>query len=385
MQEVLVDLRYRGDLSPRHRRVLEPSIVAADYAAFRRRIADLEYWQARTNLPRLRDGRANTRLVARRDWLPEGGGSAACFPVLIGSTDRAGPESARAYFRHTEVEHRGGWFPLGASSVWHGGVHLHVAPGTAVRACWDGEVVAARLAADRAAASGALGSRNFILVHHAAGGAIRPFFSLYMHLGCEPAAGSSLARDLGGPAAAALRRGAVVRLERPVRGGDVLWTSGEFGPPGARAGLLHFEIFSERNLVPGWEAVEDPDEDAAMDSARVRALVDQDRGLFESDDVLTADELARFYATSPNAARLRRFACRFASEWALDLDVAIPRMRRSGFVFDATLRAVLRPYLFWDEAARAHVPLPASRCCWHVNPIAFLASGAFAPPSSARP
>ena len=41
---------------------------------------------------------------------------------------------------------------------------------------------------------------------------------------------------------------------------------------------------------------------------------------------LTLDEIVRFYTKHPSAKLLRNYACKFISEWAINLDIAIPKM-----------------------------------------------------------
>lgn len=71
-----------------------------------------------------------------------------------------------------------GRFPVGRSRIWHGGVHLHGAPGTAIRAIADGAVIACRVGEDEATKP--YGSRNFVLVEHT--WREKKLYSLYMHL-----------------------------------------------------------------------------------------------------------------------------------------------------------------------------------------------------------
>lgn len=124
---------------------------------------------------------------------------AASLPLDIGDGIALSEATAEAAFDHVEHGWRGGWYPVGASTLWHGGIHLHPAEATprTVHACLPGHVVAARLGAGEQA-EGPYGSRNFVLVRHArtapaADGAAPPegeppasaaeaFFSLYMHL-----------------------------------------------------------------------------------------------------------------------------------------------------------------------------------------------------------
>lgn len=579
MREVLVDLAFRGDLNrfkdaaTKHEKLIKPLVVQNDYVGFRELINDFRYWQDNTNLPDSRSGAPNGRITARGRWLdgplpPRA--SAVHFPLDLGEGTSPGDQSTKTYYAHTEVDHRGGYFPIGANTVWHGGVHLHVERGTYVHALWDGKIVAARLSDDRSKAEGHYGSFSFVLVRHELPGAqlnklrpkgkligykvrvdaIRfraaaslagkhlatlaaqdeldllepefseadgyrwahvkvhrsadaglvgqqgyvaikshwywarreaiespslderktyPLFALYMHLGLEPldddsdnlaeiawirvpsnVSNESLKNAVGlecsnisadvkkvqtrlevhghyaGPIhgqcdeatlsainsfqktlvesgalhkvdqvigakgktwkslqqaprepqldaelAAELRKGKVVALDKPVRGGDALWTSGDYGSSKYRTGLLHWELFSADNLVPGWTSVVDDDEDFNLDNKKIISLVDQDSGFWASDEVLTSDEIARFYRAQGKSKQLRMYACKFISEWGIDLDIAIPKMLDTGLFSSFGLAGRMSPYLWWSEAVAAGVDLPPSPKCWHYNPIAF--------------
>jgi murein DD-endopeptidase MepM/ murein hydrolase activator NlpD len=592
MKEVLVDLAFRGDMSrfkgyaTKHEKLLKPPVVANDFAAFRKVITDYEYWRDNTNLPDMKDGSANGRITARGKWLdgpdaPVGGG--VHFPLDLGGGTAPSEASIAAYYDHTEVAHKGGYFPIGANTVWHGGVHLRAKRGTPVRALRDGKLVAARLPDDPTKATRHYGSVNFVLLAHEIGGAtlnklapkgkllgykvriatvnlretattkgeklgaleqgdelervddktveadgyswahvkvktaktasnagkqgyvaIKPewyvavredkqvtlldesktytFFSLYMHLNDEPLDGTSKPLDevrwlhappststdalgatvgdkgvnaaadvtkvqnrliehgkyagpangvcdaatqtaIGGfqdqlvkdkvikatdgvlspggktwkalqaaPRAARpkldaalvdqLRGGGVVALDKPIRGGDVLWTSGEYGSSDYRAGLAHWEIFSQDNLAPGWPVVEDSDDDFNLDCAQIVGMVQQDDGWWDNDAILTLDEIVRFYSKHPSAKLLRNFACKFVSEWAINLDIAIPKMLDGNWASTYGLKERMSPYLWWADAASQKVALPDAKC-WHYNPIAFASAIAAAQPPSA--
>lgn len=588
MKEVLVDLTYRGDLAKKHKPHLSPSVTSGDYRAFRAAISDHTYWQDNTNLPDMKNGGPNLRITDRSAWLPEspaGATGSACFPVDTGAGTKVTAESVAALYKHTEVDHKGGYFPLGSNTVWHGGVHLRVKKGTPVLAAFDGRIVAARLSDAPDEAQGHYGDRNFVLLEHEVAGStlnkmipvgkligfvvttqatnmrdqastsgavvaqlvardeldlveekyveagglrwahvkvksaadapkvgkqgfvavkdawylarresapggklddakIYKFYSLSMHLRGEaldagnkalagvkwllapppappPAYTGSIAESVGeggknrtddvravqqrltehghykgavngtcdaptiaaikafqgtysrspdgrvdpggktwkelckppskaaAPAfepalVSALRTGDVVKLDKRVAAGDVLWTSGEYGSPGHRAELIHWEVFSEDNLMPGFTPVEDTDDDFNMDIARIKDLIQQERGFWESDDILTLDEIVDFYARQPNARALRAYACKFLNEWAVDLDKAIPAMMDANRFTTYGLKERMAPHLWWKEAAGKQVPLPASAKCWHYNPIAFAAARAKIPPAQSE-
>jgi peptidoglycan hydrolase-like protein with peptidoglycan-binding domain len=92
------------------------------------------------------------------------------FPLVRGASDEVGhevgDESAQRLFEATERDDAGGYFPLGANNIWHGGVHLRADPEALVRAPFDAKVVALRLDPDAVRAHGAFGSVNFVLLHH---------------------------------------------------------------------------------------------------------------------------------------------------------------------------------------------------------------------------
>ncbi|EYF07210.1 N-acetylmuramoyl-L-alanine amidase [Chondromyces apiculatus] len=407
------------------------------------------------------------------DWhrLEEDGGSELHLPVNLGLGTRGTKQVVESYYTHTEATIRSGYFPMGTNTVWHGGVHVHKDPRTAVHAVAPGRVIAARLPQATDKAVGAYGSTSFVITRHTIERekAKKHFFALYMHLHHEeltqkntqlhavpwlkaaapatsnrykvkiadlnfrssPSSASKTnligpltkgevlvvtdkttsdpwwkaTRASGGagwvryspdwlepeaatvdPAApldagllSKLLAGDVVMVDRPVKAGDLLWTMGQYGSRGYRANMIHWEIFSEENLFadtkryPDWTAVEDTNEDYNIDNRAIVGMVDQESGFFESDEILTSEELQKFYASrNKNVKQVRRIACRFVSEWGIDLDKAIPKMKGRWSTFG--LKDDLSPYVFWKDAAAAKVPLPAKPLVWHYNPVAFVES-----------
>ena len=69
---------------------------------------------------------------------------------------------------HTEIERivPDGCYPIGANSLWHGGVHLPMKRGSMVHAPLSGTIVAARLGSDPSLCEHEFGSANFILLRH---------------------------------------------------------------------------------------------------------------------------------------------------------------------------------------------------------------------------
>lgn len=135
--------------------------------------------------------------------------SPASLPLDIGDGLSLTETAADAVYQHVEKGGRGGWYPVGDNTLWHGGVHLRpmpddpAAPRT-VHTCLPGRVVAARLGAG-GAAEGPFGSRNFVLVRHEwpqeadAEGEPEVFYSLYMHLAPLAAARSGPGQEATTP------------------------------------------------------------------------------------------------------------------------------------------------------------------------------------------
>jgi Putative peptidoglycan binding domain len=101
--------------------------------------------------------------------------------------------SSEQFFRNTEMG-KGGYFPIGRSRLWHGGVHLNVDAGAPVYAIADGEVVGCRMGEQEDRADG---SRNFVLLRHeikAGAWKDKVFYSLYMHLDGEEVAADATVR-----------------------------------------------------------------------------------------------------------------------------------------------------------------------------------------------
>lgn len=91
---------------------------------------------------------------------------------------------AEVYFRNTEAQEAGGYYPLGLSGQWHGGIHLHAQQGSDVLAMFPGKVVVAKNGAE----TDALGSNNFVVLRHEVKfdpndeRRVLRFYTLYMHL-----------------------------------------------------------------------------------------------------------------------------------------------------------------------------------------------------------
>jgi N-acetylmuramoyl-L-alanine amidase len=90
-------------------------------------------------------------------------------------------EAFAKYYTHTEQEFTGGYFPVGANTSWHGGLHLKGTETMPVHAIAPGTVVCARMPVqDPKEDQLAYGSRNFVLIRHDDNA--KPWYSLYYHL-----------------------------------------------------------------------------------------------------------------------------------------------------------------------------------------------------------
>lgn len=58
-----------------------------------------------------------------------------------------------------------------------------------------------------------------------------------------------------------LKKGDVVKIDKEIQAGDLLWKIGKYGPKDEQKGLVHWEIFSEENLVAGGDESETAIED----------------------------------------------------------------------------------------------------------------------------
>lgn len=215
-----------------------------------------------------------------------------------------------------------------------------------------------------------------------------------------------------------------------VKAADPLWKSGTYAPvlpretpTGPRGKLIHWEIFSEENLLPsrpfrpddkelwkkiGWPfwEVSDPDGDWTMDCQEILALVakgvpegeaEQDREKL-TGEILNPKEIESLYTQPDVAAKLRHLAARFTLEWAVDARTGLRKMKSAeldqawwgklGQRFTGGPREDWSQHVdaeWADRQARYFAPMlwwraprdgrgggmPGS-LVWHYNPIAFL-------------
>lgn len=192
VKEVLIDCRYRGDVNAAatcavvDSKLHDDALLAApfDYAALRAWFVDTGWWTGSTGVYSQRaDDRAALLPAAAPAVTPAAPSMA--FPLDVGLGHALTQANVDAYHEHTERKYAGGYYPFGANTVWHGGVHVRAAGEGEARvvACAAGTIVACRLAPTDEQATGEWGSRNFVLVRHGQGAGA--WYSLYMHLSRE--------------------------------------------------------------------------------------------------------------------------------------------------------------------------------------------------------
>jgi peptidoglycan hydrolase-like protein with peptidoglycan-binding domain len=116
------------------------------------------------------------------DFVPGATPKDACRLDPLAELERLGPWGMRQIYvptgrevnessvalthTHVETSSLGGYFPLGANNLWHGGVHLGATPRSTLLAPLDGTIVAARLDPAPDPDRMAFGSTNFIVLRH---------------------------------------------------------------------------------------------------------------------------------------------------------------------------------------------------------------------------
>lgn len=169
-----------------------------------------------------------------------------------------------------------------------------------------------------------------------------------------------------------LQTGKVVKVEKPVKVGEPLWSSGVFGSRSPTRGLhpmIHWEIFSELNFFAKWKEFTDTDEDFNVNCKEILDIIKQ-QCFGEDPEALTSDEIRDFYSKHKEAVAHRKFVCKFTPEWGIDLNVAVPKLRER--FRDTNLKKRIEPYLWWQQATDTQVDIPADKKVWHYNPVAFV-------------
>jgi N-acetylmuramoyl-L-alanine amidase len=309
------------------------------------------------------------------------------LPVQIRSftemprTQRDLVAARRAAFFNAE-ERATGHFPVAPGRLWHSGVHIRAALGTAVRAPTRGRILAARRGASGAS------STSFVLIRHdlEVGDTPITFYSLLAHIDL-PTATSVDARSIpwlqalahGPPEVRAdLDAGKVVLLDQRVEAGDLLGYVGTVSRGPEEGPEVHFEIFTTEKLSGefgrAFHYVNAADDGAIV--RRADLIVPEDSN---GDQELDASEVERFFHSGDLDRRqaLRRVAIRHRHEWGdRDTEADFVGLRELAGLSEPErhqlYRIAIAPYVFWtDELSRA-VGLPLNQTIYSYNAWAFL-------------
>jgi N-acetylmuramoyl-L-alanine amidase len=287
----------------------------------------------------------------------------------------------RASFFNAE-ERATGFFPVSAGRLWHSGVHIRAALGTAVRAPTRGRILAVR----RATSGGS--STSFVLIRHDldVGDTKITFYSLLAHLDL-PAAGSAEANaipwlqalaQVPGEAKADLDAGKVVLLDQRVEAGDLVGYVGTVSRGPEEGPEIHFEIFTTEKL-PGEFGKAFHYVNAADDGAVVRRadlVVPEDAN---GDQELDAGEIERFFRSGDLDRRqaLRRVAIRHRHEWGdRNTEADFVALRELAGLSEPDRRRLyqiaIAPYVFWTDDLSRGAGLPLNQTIYSYNAWTFL-------------
>lgn len=312
------------------------------------------------------------------------------FPAIPQAANHEVPEDAEKaeelaheLYDNNEKEGDGGYFPvgpMGETRLWHSGVHLRDDRGKPVVAPFPGRIVAARQKPEDDWPS--IGSPNMVLIRHdmtVAGQEIK-FFTFLLHLDYEKdmaKAPSWLRGAKGKTWEQTLKAGEVAVLDEPIAAGELIGHFGEAGPPGARAGQVHFEIFSGEEL-------------GAKIDPKFWALVDGGRGRFceapsivghidyNKNGTLQHQEVQYFYQNNPIREAFRKVAVHHLSEWGDNGDFEAALQKSKDFrawppakkhkVFEDQIASMF----FWTDEVASAAGLPAGKMVWSYHPITFV-------------
>jgi len=309
------------------------------------------------------------------------------FPVQIRSfTDlpRAQQDlvSARRAAFYNAEERATGFFPVAAGRLWHSGVHIRAALGSAVHAPTRGRIIAARNATAGAS------SRSFVLIRHDLEVDDEPvtFYSLIAHIALPPL-GSYEANTIPwlqsvahGPVAirAALEAGEVVNIDERVEAGDVIGRVGTVSRGPEQGPEIHFEIFTTERLGGdfgrAFHYINAAGDGPITRRADLINMADR-----SGDQELSADELRQFFRSGDLDKRqaLRRVAIRHRHEWGdRTTEAEFVGLRELAGIPEAQRKRLyqiaIAPYIFWDDELSRVTGLPANQTIYSYNALTFL-------------
>lgn len=368
------------------------------------------------------DSRRLPRAKSDRLYLPVARGK---LRVRLRAGDPRLHKKLSTAYEQTEKNPGGGFYPVGLSRTWHGGVHFRTPKGReTIVACAEGELVAARLGkVDEGKHK--FGSGNFILLRHAfkkptAKPDDKPqyWFSLYMHLqelkglpwtrrierlaklADQPAGGGAAQQagqsktakaDTGSKADEAWKKNAkkAKELLDKAKGGDVVLFEPGLVKLGAGARLayaatygiprrrqMHFEVFSASDKDPiipkddkHFTHVESKDETGVADVEEILKKIDLDK-----DKTISADEIRKAYRRKKTAFAMRHMVVSNPSEWFVDWTKALPKSEywKLALKDDELNKAAkdAQAYNWWDGKLKDWGI--GDKVVTHYHPVAFL-------------
>jgi N-acetylmuramoyl-L-alanine amidase len=296
-----------------------------------------------------------------------------------------------AYYTNNEQEGEGGGFfpvgPLQHYRLWHGGVHLHAAEGTAVVAPLQGHVVAARMGDYL----DAIGSTNFVLVHHEikvplpggqGGEAPLDFYSLYYHLAHETDDKQKAPKWMSSEGFGDPEPGSLVIFDtpEPVQAGDIIGHVGVAGPAELREAQLHFEIFAAEH-GPAAKLNDDKFTWTVIDGSASRRLCTHKDILpaidtKKKDGEIQHDELFTYFRENPDAERMHRVVTYHISEWTEgDWGQELGQLKDLKLKpkqLDQLVADQITPALWWSQPVAEALKLPRDGMIYTYHPLTFL-------------
>ena len=275
--------------------------------------------------------------------------------------------------------------PLGASRLWHGGIHLMVDEGDPVFAPMMGEIMAARTGPNCP-----VGSCNFVLCRHKLFSSRQELqvFTLFYHLQRERDTMDShktppwIVRSRRRGWRDRLMGGEVTLLNEPIKEGEVLGHVGTAGPPAERSPQVHFAVFAPldlgKALDPGqWQLLQSDGKSRLCDQPAIINAIDRAMAGKQPDGRLSRRELTRFFTADPDRDRLYQVAIRYRSEWTPgDWEEELARAGDFAALDAAERRRLiaqqLTPTLFWTPALARHAGLPVDGVVYAYHPVGFL-------------
>ena len=153
----------------------------------------------------------------------------------------------------------------------------------------------------------------------------------------------------------AIKNGDIYNCDIHIELGEILWPMGEYGSAKSRRGMVHWEVFSEENLLKFIKdniEVIDPYDDFNMDSKNIESLIGKELDMGKISNVIN------FYKNDEDAQKLRSYSCRFVNEWQIkDIDSAVSKLDKTIYKKFGLVDKI-KPYVWHKDAIDAGVSIP---------------------------